>query len=99
MSDWQVGDLALCVSRHDAYPAIVQPGRSFVVLGVWRDIPAVGDPSDLGIALTFRGVPRMDDGESGYDAARFRKILPDKHEACEPKFVTLLKRTKRTVTA
>jgi hypothetical protein len=31
---------------------------------------------------------------AGGSVDRFRKIRPDEHEACEPEFVTLLRRTK-----
>lgn len=33
------------------------------------------------------------------DSDRFRKILPDKHDACESEFVDLLKRSKRKVSS
>jgi hypothetical protein len=89
MSDWQVGDLAVCI--HDE-PILcggryhmgkgLRVGESFEVLRIY--------PAACGrcVALALDGRKR------GVVSQRFRKIRPDKHEDCEPEFVTLLKRTK-----
>jgi hypothetical protein len=91
---WEVGDLALCVDggpcRSHPYPGaplLAQAGAVYTVYDAWVD-----DDGDLLLALAE--LP-----EWGFGAERFRKILPDAHEACEEEFVTLLKRTKRKVSA
>lgn len=101
MSDWQVGDLAVCV---DAGPSTFNgrlsnparygllEGRRYRVTGmiIRADSPWQGVHCLLIDDPTFR---------LGLASIRFRKILPDKHEACEEEFVTLLKRTRRRVSA
>ncbi len=93
MSDWQIGDLALCVDdrvcpfwRTNA--GLVQ-GKTYAVVGV------MGNGSSLlhgpGVGLTLDGVVTP---SANISSARFRKILPDKHEPCEAEFVALLKREK-----
>lgn len=87
MSDWEIGDLALCVDDSLAEWCLHR-GRIYRVRGV------------LGEMLVLDGIAALDgSGRDGMYASRFRKILPDKHEACEAEFVTLLRRTKRTVKA
>lgn len=92
MSDWQVGDLAVCVDaglRQSFGPHL---GCGLVLGRIYR-VEAIGAPS-------IAGLPTLIVSEVGRKIAdRFRKILPDKHEECEPEFVTLLKRIKRTVSA
>ena len=72
--DWNVDDLALCISRHERYPPQVRPG---VILTV-REV--IGDMVDVvtghhGIALRFRGAPDLGP-RAAYCARRFRKITP-----------------------
>jgi hypothetical protein len=94
--DWKVGDLALCVDCHCGSPihgfqrsAATEPGHAYLVAGI-RLGPFTMCRAPMG--LIFEGDP---DGR-GHCSARYRKIRPDKHEDCEPEFVTLLKRSKVT---
>jgi hypothetical protein len=92
MTDWQVGDKAVCV---DASPGAGQrqpfrSGGAYIVSGVMPAgtyVPGVG--TSKCVTLSFK-TPE----EWGCAARRFRKLLPDKHEACNAEFVTLLKRGK-----
>lgn len=87
VENWQVGDLAVCVddSPHRFYGmAELSAGRVYTVADLHHD----------GAALDLCGLVRP---SYCWDASRFRR--PDEHEACEEEFVTLLNRTKRTVTA
>lgn len=96
MSDWQVGDLAVCV---DATPDILGnpvPLKEGVVYLVSGITPA-GIASKYGrtnrlSGLALKGVPNK--WPCGWAPERFRKIRPDAQEACEPEFITLLKRKK-----
>ena len=95
MTDWCVGDLAVCVNtigwidEHTGDWLIgPEPGWTGKVTGVRVD-------EDGDTMLLFA---EWDD-RRGYIARAFRKIRPDTHEACEAEFVTLLKRTKRKVEA
>jgi hypothetical protein len=83
--DWQVGDLAVCVEKgawvcedHSANTDGPDDG----------DVHEVTDVAGDGY-LSFAPWP-----DHEFDGQNFRKILPDKHEQCEPEFVTLLKRSK-----
>lgn len=96
MSDWQVGDLALCVASGRR----TREGCVYTIADVL--IPGSIDPEDGRtddmLLLRFSQLIPNPRGEwSGEN--RFRKIRPDEHEACEPEFVTLLKRAKRPVSA
>ena len=94
--DWQVGDKAVCVDakprRHEQTGSLspdvhrLIEGRVYTVAGV------VGDAS---LALAEVPVPETDEWYGGFSSYRFRKIRPDEHEACEPEFVTLLKKSKK----
>jgi hypothetical protein len=89
MSDWQVGDLAVCVDA--GHNKMIETGKVYRVEAV-RVAPAgYSDTGSLGLVL--EGICSNDRG-GGYHATRFRKIAPDKPEACEDEFVTLLKRGK-----
>ena len=90
MSDWQVGDLAVCVSLHRDFPPIIRVGNVYRVEWVTPELLNM-ETGTIGVGLDFEGVPRMDDGTCSYDPCRFRKVTPDKHESCEDEFVTLLK--------
>ena len=91
MSDWQVGDLAVCVAEGS--------------WGGWYGSPLEGSPPRNGEVFRVIGIRNVSgitalllDRYEGTDlwasAHSFRKITPDKHEACEDEFVTLLKRGK-----
>lgn len=98
---WQIGDLAACVSNDPCdcgcggtWPEI-EIGAVYVVCGtrVWDD--------DLFLLLP-EIPPRWVEGHTPdpwFNAEDFRKVVADKHEACETEFVTLLKRSKRKVSA
>jgi hypothetical protein len=106
VSDWQVGDLALCVDdgpcrcgNCPAWPIFgLELGKVYRVLAVRLDNQGLP-----GLVVDRPPTPPTDPyhmaGSQIADRARFRKIRPDEHEACEPEFVTLLKRTKRKVSA
>jgi hypothetical protein len=90
VSDWQAGDLAMCVIDggwfghiHGSLPSIFPEKNA-----VYRVVKV--RPRDQITFLYFAEI----DGK-GWNAAAFRKIRPDEHEACEPEFVTLLKRSKK----
>ena len=93
MSDWQVGDLAVCVNtRNIERPRYVSVGgwelmigRTYRVLWVGRD----EDDGELIIDVGTQTGPKL--------AERFRKVDQPKDEPCEEEFVTLLKRIKRPV--
>jgi hypothetical protein len=93
MTDWQVGDLAVCVDdaeRPTSIPSDLAKIKRGNVYRVARILCG-------GLGLQFEeAVTRH---SAGYWEDRFRKIRPDEHQACEPEFVTLLKRAKRPVAA
>ena len=100
MSDWQVGDLALCVDDAPCPtfgPAPLRAGATYHVVGVVpANIGRCGScPACCGLYLDEVDCAAL----HGFAGHRFRKIRPDKRESCEPEFITLLKRTKRTVKA
>lgn len=93
MSDWQVGDLAVCV---DAGPCRCEPdcktpltglevGRIYRVTAIrsvcWAGAPWVN--LDIGLPPT----PQHDPLETGANVERFRKIRP-----CEEEFTKLVRR-------
>lgn len=91
MSDWQVGDLAVCVDAelrtYSSWPRSgrLVVGRSYSVRG-FRVRNCDGGLNLLMVGENAEGL--------GWAEDRFRKIRPDKHEACEDEFITLLKRRK-----
>jgi hypothetical protein len=87
VSDWAVGDKAVCIREPQDKRNHASKGAIYTVAEV-----VLG-----GSGLTFREIPHPN--AIGYKAINFRKILPDKHEACETEFVDLLKRIKRPVSA
>lgn len=91
MSDWQVGDLAACVNSGKCPKCVntcplpaLDEGRIYTVATITSD--------EQGLLFDLAEFGR--DPDWGFCAEHFRKIRPDEHEACEPEFVTLLKRTK-----
>jgi hypothetical protein len=87
VSDWEVGDKALCVeSGHSTRQGVI-----YTVSDVWPSgdefqgvVNITQDDLLLFVELGFLG--------DGSNCQRFRKIRPDKHEPCEEEFTTLLKR-------
>lgn len=96
MSDWQVGDLAVCVdasawpASEDA-PSLLRAGAIYRVIAYWPDAEWRHVPPSPGLQLEGVKRPKL---HSFFSCERFRKIRPDKHEECEPEFVQLLKRSK-----
>lgn len=96
MSDWQVGDLAIhapCAGcgKCSGGDAVSVPG----VLTVVVVRPFIDEPP----GLDFSEAPASSFGQWLYCACQFRKIRPDEHQSCEPEFVTLLKRSRKRVSA
>jgi hypothetical protein len=93
---WQVGDLAVCVESGTQTRAGVVYIVKAVVLPGERDSERYRNMDDvphLRLAGLIYPVGRWS------LASRFRKVVSDKQEACEAEFVTLLKRSKRSVEA
>jgi hypothetical protein len=91
MMDWQVGDLALALASPHAEEWA--HGSGAVCAGeILRVDKVIGWMHQTG--LGFEGRP-SDHPTGTYDAAYFRKIRPDEHEACEDEFVELLNRSKQ----
>ena len=96
MNDWQIGDMALCIDASAPrdvcgnggieakreYIANLIEGRIYKVTQIVTC--SCGEHVGLGCHAD----------RAGGSSDRFRKIAPDKHEACEAEFVTLLKRRK-----
>jgi hypothetical protein len=99
--DWQVGDLAVCVNAdpHPQYgPVTLREGCVYRVAGVKPGLEFNSLVGRQCIGIYIAG--NLSAAPAGsYVADRFRKIRPDEHQACEPEFVTLLKRAKRPVAA
>jgi hypothetical protein len=96
MSDWQVGDLAVCVDDGPSREPRNNP-TIWVVKGSCYRVSAVVH------GLLLNGEPPHAicpfNGPTGWAENRFRKIRPDEHEDCEPEFVELLNRIKRKAPA
>lgn len=105
MTDWAVGDLALCVDDSpcqcgscSGVPINLFAGNHYRVLAISNPHQR-GNPNHTWISLDVGAAPSQGHAPGGQSAHRFRKIHPDEREACEPEFVQLLKRTRRTVKA
>jgi hypothetical protein len=98
MSDWQVGDLAVCVDDRPDHLGEnhLELGRIYRVTGV---CPVGLSVFGMGTGLLLEGVAFPAWATGGAAARRFRKVRPDEHESCEPEFVTLLERSRKTVRA
>lgn len=103
MSDWQIGDLAVCVDDSDMDGSssgsckYVRIGQVYRVRGVLPRILWLNMERHQGLVVAETSNPFGPHG--AFSAQRFRKIRPDEHQSCEPEFVTLLNRIKRKVTA
>jgi hypothetical protein len=92
MSDWQVGDLAACVDTAPRPETAEIDKCRLLTLGRIYTVELVHPDRDgFWIAEISSLYAFYED--------RFRKIRPDAHEECEAEFVTLLKRSKRKVSA
>jgi hypothetical protein len=95
MSDWQVGDLAVrvdceCGGGHSRSSTGLKLGAVYRVVGV-RPGPFLRCRAPCALILAEDHTPTA---YLGICSVTFRKIRPDEHEACEPEFVTLLRRSK-----
>lgn len=98
MTDWCVGDLAVCV---DAKPQAgdwlstcpLIEGRIYTVTGIYALSRPTNDRCRLGFTLAEVSPSH---GRLGFCADRFRRIVKDAHEASEKceQLLTLLKRRK-----
>lgn len=71
MTDWQVGDLALCVVPSYKGPNVTRPGHLYTVDEVFTN------QAVLCLCLGFVGVPTRKPGVYyGHRASRFVKITP-----------------------
>ena len=93
---WQAGDLALCVLS-DPH-CITGAPNPCCVGGVYTVERVMYDRcGTLGLGLV--GVTFPDTNLNADVADCYRKIAPDQHEPCEAEFVTLLKRSRKVVSA
>jgi hypothetical protein len=92
VSDWEVGDLAVCVDA--------SPPQRFTDLFVenWGTATPLVRNKVYTVAKVgavkggYRGLATTEDPDEPWLVTRFRKIRPDKIKACEEEFRTLLKR-------
>lgn len=97
MSDWQVGDLAVCVNAGSAGSAL-EDGRIYTVSGIFSQ----SGPSWLrshapyGLYLAEAVAPSS---SGSFDPERFRKIRPDEHEGNAEDWQLLRETHKRKVSA
>jgi hypothetical protein len=97
---WQVGDLAVCVDDAPCpccgQQQAVRKGNIYTVSEVSLQ-PESEDYEEV-VYLRLAEIPPQRGISHGHlnevDCECFRKVVRDKHEACENEFVTLLKRTK-----
>jgi hypothetical protein len=94
--EWQVGDLAECIATgfngwwYDLVDSGVAPIRGPQRGDIDRVTGVVVEDGFLCLRLE-----RWPENDESFDASEFRKVQPPKHEACEPDFVTLLKRREK----
>lgn len=96
MTDWQVGDLAAYDSEQPfcaACEGIPEDQAVDAPEGALRVVHVA--PPDPFWGQVVCGIT-LEDGLC-WCSCTFRKVVRDKHEACEPEFVELLKRTKQPV--
>ena len=93
MSDWQVGDLAVCVDDKDFDGSKMEiiKGRIYRVQDVFVGCEYRGGPCDV-VALDVGVIGS--DGQAGFDAACFRPILP-----AEPAFTEAMRSLRPKVEA
>lgn len=100
MADWEVGDLALCVdaSEYRCQGKCLHTGTRCPPIGSLNKVLEIAVARVEFGSLTGRpcGCISLIFADRMHGVARrFRKIRPDEHQACEPDFVTLLKRSKK----
>lgn len=96
-SGWEVGDAAAVINTDPIVCTCCIHGGGNAKVGLVFTVAGVLLDPDCGcVVLHWDGCRSHDDGVI---AKRCRKIRPDKREACETEFVTLLKRSKQRVSA
>jgi hypothetical protein len=91
---WRVGDLAVSLTSdwHPHDPRLGPPHVYPVAGDVWR-------VTSVGLELGFH-ILRFQEGDGlWFTAKSFRKAVTSEDEACEPEFVSLLRKSKRRVGA
>ena len=84
MSDWQKGDLALCVrAPRISTPSLTRVGGVYTVLREARD--GQGAP-----VLDLDGIPFVGSNFKGHIAARFRKVTPPKADEFDREIIDLM---------
>ena len=75
MSDWQKGDLALCVKTPNCVSALVRAGGLYTVSKVsgFRDVLG-----EIGLAFEGMSLPHINGHDPYCAASRFRKVTPPK---------------------
>lgn len=94
MSDWNIGDLALCVEAGDWFDADNEVFDSF-----GPEVGSVCTVEGFGECNGRMSLLLIEWPADEFTASAFRKMRPDEQEACEPEFVTLLERIKQKVSA
>ena len=94
MTDWQIGDRALCIQVE--HPTLgktrrVELGKVYTVRGVYVSRSS----GHVGLIL-IEAKPRTN---PGFHAFMFQRLHPDEHHGERCDWELLLKRTKRTVRA
>jgi hypothetical protein len=87
--EWQVDDLALCISRHERYPPEVRPGAIFTVRAVLANMPDLSGGA-AGTALNFIDVAELGP-HAAYCASRFRRLLPHAPDIFDAEVIELMR--------
>lgn len=98
MSDWQVGDLALCVEEMgDDYFRGSLDGRP--IRGMTYTVSAVALGVDIygcpGIALKFSEIGRIAPRWRGYNSVAFRKVTPPEADEFDRETIALMSRQEQ----
>jgi hypothetical protein len=95
-TDWQVGDLAVRVRTPEGFERRCVVGKPTPLGTVRRVDGIVSVHGEVGLIFTNDPSPHP---TKAWASCQWRKVVKDKREACEPEFVTLLKNSKRKVSA
>lgn len=92
MSDWQAGDLALCVNGREIdpvyYPALPKPGRIYTVERAGMTLMVPGET----LVLWLVDGPANVGGERVWAATRFVKVTPPAADAFDRETIKLMNR-------
>lgn len=86
MSDWQVGDLALCVKPSVLATNPAQPGACYQVSGVFLWCGPNGEV----VGLLLNEIPNTGPGWRGHAAQRFIKVTPEEADEFDRETIALL---------